>query len=187
MRQYWGEKRDSKNTDWLIIGFAKFVKSYPLSNAKLILVNWGDDALNSRALCNNLNINSNVIWLPLLKRRQILWILSHCCDIAAGQFNILPGQIWASTGWEALAMGTPLMQSVNFSSLEYQTLFNHELPFILDIKSTDDIYNNLLNVYKNKNLIKKLSLLNRKWFNTHNGIGLANEWLSLLNIKSNLS
>ena len=180
MRHFWGNKGDTKNTDWLIIGFSKFLKLIPSSNARLILVEWGDDVTKSKELCEQLGINSNVIWLPLLKRRQVLWILNYITDVSAGQFNTTSGQIWASTGWEALAMGVPLMQSVNFSKEEYEIIFKHKLPYILDVKSPKDIFYNLLNVYNNKFLIKELSKVNREWFNKYNGIGLANNWLSLL-------
>jgi hypothetical protein len=169
----------SKHNDWLLLGFHKFIKKNPESRAKLILVDWGLHASSSKELCASLNIESSVIWLPLLKRRQTSIIMSYC-DIGVGEFEIQKGKTLSFTGWEVLACGKPLLQSFNFSSKEYQSLFGHHPPKILDVKSKQDIYDHLSEMYFNKEYMLEVGDFNRKWFNKYHGISLAKKWLSVL-------
>ena len=170
--------RRNKHNEWLIQGFSMFLKTQP--NAKLILVDWGKDAASTRALCTELNLDKNVIWLPLMKRRQIFWILTHCCDVAVGEFVQSPGALWASTGWEALAVGVPTMQSVNFDKDTYQSEFGHPLPAFMDVKSIEDICTNLSKVNSNSDFARENARSNREWFSKYSGIELAKDWLTLL-------
>ena len=168
----------NKHNDWLILGFSMFLSKQP--KAKLILVDWGKDTTASRALCSHLNLDNNVIWLPLLKRRQIFWILSHCCDVAVGEFVQSPGAIWGSTGWEALAFGVPTMQTVNFDKDTYQSIFGHPLPAFMDVKSIEDVYFNISKVNFNGSFARENAKSNREWFSKYSGLELAKDWLSLI-------
>ena len=170
--------RRSKNNDWLVRGFSMFLRKQPI--AKLILVDWGKDAAATRALCKDLNLDKNIIWLPLLQRRQIFWILTHCCDVAVGEFIQSPGTLWGSTGWEALAVGVPTMQSVNFDRDTYYNVYGHPLPAFLDVKSVEDVCTNLSKVHSDRSFARENAASNREWFTKYNGLELAKDWLNLI-------
>jgi glycosyltransferase involved in cell wall biosynthesis len=170
--------RRNKHNDWLIQGFSMFLKKQP--NAKLILVDWGKDAAASRTLCSSLNLDNSVIWLPLLQRRQIFWILTHFCDVAVGEFVQSPGALWASTGWEALAVGVPTMQSVNFDNGSYEKVYGHPLPAFMDVKSIEDVCTNLSKVNFDESFERENARKNREWFSKFSGIELAKDWLNLI-------
>lgn len=172
--------RQCKHNEWLIHGFAKFLSINNQAKAKLILVDWGKDANATRTLCSQLSLNDNIIWLPLLKRRQIYWILSHCCDVAVGEFVQSPGALWGSTGWETIAAGIPTMQSINFDENTYRNIFGHPLPAFMDVKCLEDVSVNLCKVYADFSLARESARCNRKWFSEHSGLGLAKDWLDLM-------
>lgn len=167
----------NKNNQWLIEGFARLVADYPAARAKLILVEWGKDVNHTKQLCASLDIERDVIWLPLLKRKQISRILSYCCDIAVGEFCTNRGAIWGSTGWEGLASGRPLLQAFNFHPNEFIELFGHPPPELLDAKSSEDVYDNLVRVYRDPKLRESLGISSKQWFDKNNGISLAEDWL----------
>lgn len=187
MRHHWVYDEDlygietwaqfNKNNQWLIEGFARFAKDYSESRAKLILVEWGKDVQHSKQLCASLGIEKDVIWLPLLKRKLVSWILSHCCDIAVGEFCTYRGALWGSTGWESLACGKPLMQSFNFRPGEFNELYGHPPPDLLDVKSSEDVYDSLARTYRHPKLRESMGISSKLWFNNHNGISLAEKWL----------
>ena len=189
MRHHWvcGESyesstwfRENKNNQWLIRGFHLFIKRFPESNAKLVLVTWGKDVEASRVLCSQLGLDRSIIWLPLLKRREIFWILNNCCAVAVGEFVCSPGEYWGSTAFEALSIGIPLMQTVNFTDYNYYEIFGHPLPLLLDVRSDEDVKNHLTGVFLNRDEARTKFFENSKWFNDYNGTNLAKKWLDIV-------
>ncbi|MBT7556910.1 hypothetical protein HN615_08300 [Candidatus Woesearchaeota archaeon] len=190
MRHYW-EHDDSiyiesdfssinKHNEWLVYGFYDFLKKCNSSVPVLIMVEWGKDYLATKELCNSLGIDDYVIWLPLLQRRQIRSILDYC-DIGVGEFTVQNGASWGSTGWEVLASGKPLLQSFNFTTKMFESLFHIPPPVgILNVQSKKDVCNHLCSMYNNKNHMITNGLLNKEWFKKYNGISLAKKWLDLL-------
>jgi hypothetical protein len=170
--------RRNKHNEWLIQGFSMFLRYQP--KAKLILVDWGKDSVATRKLCSDLNLDKNVIWLPLLQRRQILWILTHCCDVAVGEFVQSPGAILASTGWEALSVGIPTMQSVNLDKDAYHNVYGHPPPTFMDVKSIEDVCANLIEVNFDGDFARESAKKNREWFSKYSGLELAKDWLKLV-------
>ena len=169
-----------KNNHWLIRAFSDFIKIYPKIDSKLILTAWGKDVESSIQLCSSLDIQKHVIWLPLLQRRQISWILSHACDLAVGEFVQCKGALWGSTAWEALAVGKPVMQTLNFSDQDYFNFFGHKSPPVFDVKSPDDVLIQMELAYLNKDMRESIGKLGKEWFDKHNGIALAKEWLNII-------
>lgn len=198
MRQHWicdksyessSWFRENKNNQWLIRGFYLFIERFPESKAKLIMVEWGKDVEASKNLCVKLGIDRNVIWLPLLKRKEIFWILKNCCTLAVGEFVCSPGEYWGSTAFEALSVGVPVMQTVNFTDSKFSEVFGHPLPLFLDVKNEEDVKNHLTELYLNLGKNSSRFLDNLKWFDNYNGLSLAKRWLDIIlgeNKKSNL-
>lgn len=189
MRQFWkfeekyylksDFKTISKNNDWLVKGFHKFIKEYPLSKPVLIMVEWGKDTENTKKLIKELNLQNNIIWLPLLSRKQISSIIS-LCDIICGDFTYSKGIIYGSCAYEALGGGKPLMQTFNFDKGEYKKLFNHDPPEMMDVKSIDDIYLNIKKIYSSENFKNEIGRKSLTWFKENNGQKLTNDWITLI-------
>ena len=97
-----------------------------------------------------LNLQNNIIWLPLLSRKQISSIIS-LCDIICGDLLILKVS-YMGHALRRLGGGKPLIQTFNFDKGEYKKLFNHEPPEMMDVKSIDDIYLNIKKIYFSENL-----------------------------------
>ena len=169
----------NKNNDWLIGGFAQYLKSDPQANALLIALEYGPDVDRSKALIRELGIEKRVLWLPKMPRKELMYILG-LCEIGVGEFTIDPGCIWGGTGWEVMAAGKPLLQSFNFSEDGYRQHFGHPPPPILDVKSQDDVALHLRAMAADRKRMKAVGERSRDWFNEHNGIGLAKKWLDLL-------
>ena len=169
--------KESKGTDILIKGFATFVKNTP--QAILVLVAYGPDVESTKILIESLNLSLNVIWLPITNRKELIEILKNV-NVACGEFTVIPNMIWGGTAIEALAVGAPLMQSVNFTPEQFKNLYGLELPYIFDVKNADDITNSLIYISQNIEVCREKSQKNNKYFNTHMGIGLAYEWATLI-------
>ena len=122
---------------------------------------------------------NSITGLPLLKRKEIFWILKNYCTLSVGDFGCSAGRYWASVGYEALSTGTPVMQSVNFSASDFSHIFGHPPPFFLDVKNERDVERNLVAVYLNQDQYRVESSKNVKWFNDYNGISLAKKWLDI--------
>ena len=172
------EKR-SKHKEWLIHGFSNFLKEVKDDRSILIFMDYGKDVDASKKLCSELGIEQNIMWLPQMPRKNIMQLLKNC-DIGVDQFSKEPGALWGGTGWEALASGKPLLNSLGFTHEEYHKTFGHEPPPILDVKSPEDIAAHLIDMYRNRDKMRVIGEKSGEWFNKYNGIGLAKKWLELL-------
>lgn len=172
--------RENKNNHWLMLGFSRFLKCFPKANVKLVLVEWGKDVQASKALCAELGIEESVVWLPLLKRKEIYWIMKNCCTIAVGDFVCSPGEYWGSSAFEALSIGVPVMQTVNFTDKNFRESFDAPLPLFLDVKNDLDVTEHLIRVFLAPNETREKFSENEVWFNRHNGVNLAKKWLDLI-------
>ncbi len=171
----------NKNNDWLIKGFRQFLDESK-ANAILFLSSWGPDVFETKKLVERLQLLDFVVWLPLLPRREIGFLLNRAADLGVGEFVCSKGEIWGSTGWENLAAGVPFLQSINYTNSEFFREFGYELPpFTLNVKSAEDVAKHMLECYNNKDKIKKQAQENIRWFNENNGISLAKKWILQLN------
>lgn len=175
----------NKRNDWLVRGFREFLDKSK-ANAVLFLSSWGPDVTATKALVEMLSLNDFVVWLPLLPRREISFLLNRAADLGVGEFVCSKGEPWGSTGWENLAAGIPFLQSINYTNPDFLREFGYELPpFILNVQSVEDVSKHMLTCYKNQEQLKKKAKENIKWFNDNNGISLASKWIEQLNsIKS---
>jgi len=164
----------TKNSDWLLRGFARFVRERA-TDALLCLVEYGPDVDASKELVRTLGIADRVMWLPKMKRREIMYLLDHV-DIGVGEFHVDPGIIWGGTGWEILAAGKPLLQAFNFTHDGYQSEFGHVPPPVQDAKSAEAIAERLTDLHLNPQKRMEIGAASVEWFNLHNGIGMARRW-----------
>ena len=175
----------NKRNDWLIIGFREFLDKSQ-AKALLFLSSWGPDAIESKALVERLQLNDFVVWLPLLPRREINFLLNRVADLGVGEFVCSKGEAWGSTGWENLAAGIPFLQSINYANSDFLREFGYELPpFTLNVQRAEDVAIHMLDCYQNKEHVKKQAKENIKWFNENNGISLAKKWIDQLDSINN--
>lgn len=171
----------SKNNNWLIEGFASFLTENSRIKACLILLEYGDDVKESKSLVQKLGIANEVIWLPRMSRKKLLYLISQV-DIGVGQFTVAPGTIWGGTGWETMAMGKPMLQAFNFTQQEFIEIFGYEAPPLLDVKSAEDVKKHLVDYFQSQEKFVEMGMAARDWFNTYNGQGLVIRWLDVIQV-----
>jgi hypothetical protein len=99
-----------KGNDQLILGYADFVAKNPLLKTCLILFEYGMDIEFSKKLIHQLNIEEYVVWVPKMKRKEIMYGI-RLADVGCGEF----ANSWLTCGVvnEVLATGTPLLHYRN--------------------------------------------------------------------------
>lgn len=169
----------TKNSDWMIRGLAEHRRRNPDARTVLAIAEYGPDVEATKALAAELGVADQIVWLPLMARREIMLLLSWA-DAGVGEFYTDEGVIWGGTGWEVLASGKPLLQSFNFTRDGYSATFGHAPPPILDVKSAAGFAERLneLSGYGDRGAAVGAASL--EWFNTHNGLGLSRRWLEII-------
>lgn len=173
------ESRYSKHNNWLITAYADFRKRNPKLKSVLVLSEYGTDVHHSKVLCAALGIEADVMWIPQLPRIEILEIISYC-DVGIGEFYLTPRMIWGGAALEIMACGKPLIQGFIFDDGEYEQLFGTEPPPLLPVASERDVLSGIESLAFDTNRGRHIGEACRQWFDTHNGIGLAQRWLDLI-------
>lgn len=167
-------KKFNKNNDWIIISFHKFISHTRSKNIKLILFEYGEDFNETKKLCNDLGLKDFIIWLPKMKRKEIMLLISSV-DVCIGEFYELKNMLFGGTGYEVLASGKPFIQSFNFDESDFKHKFNTTFPPVLNANNTNEIFNHFINLYNNNDLRNSLGTRSAEWFNKNCGIDLANK------------
>jgi len=170
------EENENKNNHWLIKAYSRFLKLYPMSNAKLIMMNYGEHTEKSKNLIKKLKLNKNIIWLEKMPRRELLEIIKKV-DLVAGEFYTANKMIWGSTGWEAFACGKPFLNSFKFQEKSFSQIFGIPEPIILNSNSIDEIYESIVFAYQNPKKIIKIGIENYNWFQKYIGLNQTKEWI----------
>lgn len=172
-------KIEGKNSHWLFHAIAGLCSRRPSVKPLLLVAEYGPDVEATRRLAEELGISHLIIWLPLMLRKEIMWLLDKV-DVGVGEFYDCHGMIWGGTGWEVMAAGRPLVQGFNFEEGEFAATFGYEEPPFLKVRTKEDVLRHLTCVLDASSYGKKVGLDCRKWFNTHNGSALARKWLAAL-------
>lgn len=170
---------NTKNNDWLIKGFSKIVKEIN-KKSLLILLEYGENVLESKQLISDLEIEENVLWLPKMSRKEIMFLL-NLVDIGVGEFYNVEKTIWGGTGWEVLASGKPLLQSFRFKKGEFEKIVGYPEPDLLNVLNEEDIFYHLSKFFQDKNKYTEMGKKSQSWFHNYNGLKLAKKWANLLN------
>ncbi len=169
----------NKRNNWLIEAFATLVRSRGHRNPLLVLFEYGANVSEAKALCSTLGIENNVLWVSKMARKYILIILKYS-TIGVGEFTCCDRTLWGGTGWEVLASGKPLLQDFHFKDDEFEREYGYKAPPLLGVKKQDDIYTHLIAMMDSPESCKKIGHQAKAWFEEHNGIGLAAQWVQLL-------
>lgn len=147
-----------KGNDRLIRGFAGFVKSNPKLRASLIMLEYGPDVENSRALIAELGIQENVAWFPLMARKEVL-LGASISDIVCGEF----AQSWNFGGTiiEGIALAKPLLHYRKDSMYPKEDLFP-----VLNAYSADEMTAAMERYMANRDECNQMGREAHNWFRT---------------------
>lgn len=171
--------QENKNNNWIINQYYIFLESNPSKKSILIILEYGPDVLETKKLIASLGIEKFVLWLPKMKRKEIMWLISKS-TIVCGEFHVLPRTIWGSTGWEALAGGKPLLQYFDFEDNQFIKSYNVPEPPILKIKNQEDILFHLNFFAHNSESCENFKRETLLWFQKYNGHNIAKEIYKLI-------
>ena len=165
----------NKNNHKFIVAFAKLVELRSQLKPRLFIVEYGPDVARTKALVTELSIEDQVTWLPKMARRELLWLLRRV-SVGVGEFYDVPRMIRTDAEarlWYALA--TKLL----FETGEFEQIYGVPTPPLLNVSSAKDLLKKMLLAADDPSFAYKLGDDAKKWFDTHNGIKLAQKWLDL--------
>lgn len=149
-----------KGTDVSIRGFVQYVKQSGNKNALLVILEYGNGIDSSKKLIRELNIESQVMWIPQMPRQSILCLLEYV-DIG---LNAMGGYIWGGTGWEFIAKGVPFIHNLGRTAEEFEKETNLPCPDIFHAKNENDISKALLEITESPQILNRKSDNLKRWF-----------------------
>ena len=113
------QANDHKGNDILLRGLAEYTRTYG-DDFGLVSMEFGPEVEASKELICQLGIEKNVLWLPAMRRKEIMPLL-RLADIAAIEFRYS----WITGGalFEAMAASLPVMAKRNDVDYPGQKLF----------------------------------------------------------------
>ncbi len=108
-RQIWKKSSDDwsfKGNDFLIEGYAQFIKQHAGQKIKLVLFEYGTDVPETKKLITKLGIEDAIVWMPKMARNKLMAVLA-ASDMIIGELY----HSWLTYGvaLEALCMAKPFM------------------------------------------------------------------------------
>lgn len=184
MRQHWVNEYPhtpssewalvSKRNDVLIKAFHAFLHQYEHRDSFLYLTAWGKDVSASHQLIAELQIESNVVWLPFLPRKVVVLLLQQVADCAVGQLTCTTGNLWGSTTWECIAHNIPCIQSVSLSPLHFEAIYGYPLPPLLFPCHTElEIATCLKTIAETLPISEEVHHKSSTWYELYKGTGPA--------------
>lgn len=172
-------KIEGKNSHWLFHAIARLRAIRPSVRPMLLVAEYGPDVKATRVLADELGISPFITWLPLMSRKEIMWLLDKV-DIGAGEFYDCDGMIWGGTGWEVMAAGRPLLQGFKFNEGEFEDKFGYKEPPFFKVAKQEDVLRHLLRFLDDRVGAEDAGAACQEWFHTHNGRALAKKWAATL-------
>ncbi|OAN55076.1 hypothetical protein [Magnetospirillum moscoviense] len=149
-----------KGNDRLIRGFAKFVHGgHP--DAALVCTEYGPDVQASKTLARELGIADQMVWLPLLSRREIMMCLA-LADFGCGEFHFS----WFDSGTtqETLCMGRPLL---HFRDDALHPTATRPFYPMINVACEDDVADALADFTRRPDHYRAMGRAGREWYLTH--------------------
>jgi hypothetical protein len=160
-----------KRNNWLVQGFAQYVREASNAKALLCLFDYGRDVAETKSFTEELKIEKQVVWFPKMSRREIMCLLPYV-DLGGGEFA---GMYWGGCGWEFLANGVPMLHQLSNPG-QYETEI--PLPPFFNVQSPTEICEVLLE--NNRESLREKGAACRRWFNTYQGYSLAKRYVELI-------
>ena len=150
------------NQDWNDKGNDKFLRAFvrlskKFNNVHLILIKRGKDFESSRKILEDKYSQDKFTILPQTLAQKDLseWYLK--ADIIVDQFIV--GSI-GLIGQEAMACEKPV---ISYIDKDLHGKLYGEIPPIINAQTEDEIYDSLLQLMNDRNMIKKIGVESRKW------------------------
>jgi glycosyltransferase involved in cell wall biosynthesis len=108
-RHHWQDKSGSwtKGNDIMLLAAGELLREG--YDFRLVLVEWGNEVSNSKALIETLGLSSKVTWVPTMQKRE-LWTLYCTSHAVIDQFS-LPAL--GGVGFETMALGRRLITALD--------------------------------------------------------------------------
>ena len=161
-----------KRNNWLVQGFAEYVKAVSNSDAVLCLFEYGRDVAQTRSLVEELKIEKQVVWFPKMSRREIMCLLPYA-DVGGSEFA---GMYWGGCGWEFLASGVPMFHQLSDPD-QYEST-EMPLPPFFNVRSPTEICQVLLE--NDRESLRDTGGACKKWFDKYQGYSLAKRYVELI-------
>jgi hypothetical protein len=148
----------NKNTHHLIIGFSKlFERIDNKEEAKLLMVEYGGDVTASKTLVKELGIEEQVIWLPKMYRKDLMYLIAQV-DLCSGEFYKSYNTF--GTIIEAMIMAKPV---INYRNDE---LYLDKYPSLypcLNAQTSDEIAERLQFAFQHPDAISTMGQECKEW------------------------
>lgn len=171
------DKWSYKGNEKLFKGFAGFIKKKSNIRSCIVTFEYGPDIDNSKDLIKELGIENNIIWFPVIPRKEVMVGLS-IADLGAGEF----GLSWLSYGtiYEFMAMEVPSMHYRNdkFYIGKYPELYP-----MINAHSSEEITEKLLYFTERTQELKEIGKKACQWFLKHAVEKPINEYLGIIKEK----
>ena len=154
------DKWSYKGTERMIHAVHKFKLENPNIKFKLITFEYGSDVKESKKLIKKLSLEENVIWLPLIPRKEIFIGLKYA-DIGIGEFGI--GWYSYGTIFEYLSMGVPIIHYRD-SKILLKNKIKYPYP-MYNANTSDEIFLGINKIFNEKKFRDDLKDKNIEWFN----------------------
>lgn len=147
--------RRYKGNDKLIRAIANYSKSTK-KKIKLIMIERGNDIIESKKLIKKLGIEGNVIWLKNINNSSKMRYYYNISDVVFDQFGI---GILARVAIEALSCGCPVISHIEDKKNNF---FYSEYPPIMNVNNEKEIVK-ILHKLEEENYKNKIAKDSRKW------------------------
>lgn len=166
----------NRRNDKLIHGFGEFQKTSTAKNL-LVMSEYGPDVPQSKAIVKALGIENNVLWLPVLGRKELMLLMqqAHLCVGELGEAGT-----WGGATWEFLASGKAVINRYKIEANEYQKQMGIPFPPLLNITTANDIANILGDLEKHPEKYITIGKQSKDWFDTYNGQSLTKNYVELI-------
>lgn len=84
------------------------------------------------------------------------------------------------SGWEALALGKPLVHSFRFKLGRFEELYGYSEPLLLKANSAIDVIGATKALLLDEKMTDGIGQASAEWFNKYNGASLAKTWAALI-------
>lgn len=151
-------KEVSKGNDIFFNACKKFIEQNPKIIIRIITLEYGRDLEHSKKLIKELEIEKNVVWFPLQKRRDIMYGLSSS--------NVVVGELGSSYNLygiiiEAMCAGTPVIHSRtdSFYMDDYPTLYP-----MYNANNESEVQVRLQEILDSPLEAKRIGVASKKWY-----------------------
>lgn len=167
--QDWSDRgtfKINKGNNILIEAFAKYLAvDNKNKDSALVLIEYGSDVNKSKELIAKLKIESNVVWLPKMQRKDIMLAISNS-DIGVGE---LGKRHWFSysCAFEFMTMKKPMIHHRNDAFYKAKGL---DLYPMVDANSVQKVYDTFIDYRKNPTKYIQMGKDAFEWLKRRNDI-----------------